>query len=90
MKFDGLSNLFGLIDYFLTLNVSSSKAEPGFLILQSLKPSKRTVLTNQDLQQQMLVNIDRLEIKSFESRESSDYWYKSSTSKYRDGKTSAK
>ena len=30
MKFDGLSNLFGLIDYFLTLNVSSSKAEPGF------------------------------------------------------------
>ena len=38
----------------------------------------------------MLVNIDRLEIKSFESRESSDYWYKRSTSKHRDGKTSAK
>ena len=33
MKFDGLSNLFGLIDYFLTLRVSSAKAEPGFLIL---------------------------------------------------------
>ena len=59
MKFDGLSNLLGLIDYFLTLSVSSAKAEHGFSILKSLKPSKRAVLTNQHLQwQQMLVNID--------------------------------
>ena len=30
MKFEGLSNLFGLIDYFLTLGVSSPKADCGF------------------------------------------------------------
>ena len=41
MKFDGLSNLFHLIDYFLTLSVSSAEAERGFSILKSLKPSKR-------------------------------------------------
>ena len=39
MKFDGLSNLFGLIYYFLTLIVSSAEAEHGFSILKSLKPS---------------------------------------------------
>ena len=44
MKFDGLSNLFGLIDYFLS--VSSAEAEQGFSILKSLKPSKRAILTN--------------------------------------------
>ena len=33
MKFDALSNLFGLIDYLLTLSVSSAKAERGFSIL---------------------------------------------------------
>ena len=41
MKFDRLSNLFHLIDYFLTLSVSSAEAERGFSILKSLKPSKR-------------------------------------------------
>ena len=50
MKFDGLSNQFGLIDYFLTLSVSSAEVEPGFLILKSLKPSKQAVLTNRYLQ----------------------------------------
>ena len=46
MKFDALSSLFGLIDYFLTLSVSSAKAEHGLSILKSRKPSKRAVLTN--------------------------------------------
>ena len=41
MEFDGLSNLFRSIDYFLTLSVSSVEAERGFSILKSLKPSKR-------------------------------------------------
>ena len=50
LGFDGLSNLFGLIDYFLTLSISSAEAECGFSILKSLKPSKQVVLTNQHLQ----------------------------------------
>ena len=90
MKFDGLSNLFGLIDYFLTVSVSSAKAERGFSILKSLKPSKRAVLTNQHLQGQMLVTVDRLEIESFEPHKSINYWYKRSTSKHRNGKARAK
>ena len=48
MKFDGLSNPFGLIDCFLTLHVSRTKAERGFLILKSLKPSQRQTLVNID------------------------------------------
>ena len=91
MKFDGLSNLLGLIDYFLTLSVSSAKAERGFSILKSPKPSKRAVLTNQHLQwHQMLVNIDGPEMEGFEPHESINYWYKRSTSKRRDGKARAK
>ena len=90
MKFDGLSNLFGLIDYFLTLEVSSAKAERGFSILKSLKPSKRAVLTNRHLQRQMLVNIDGPEIESFEPHKSIDYCYKRSTFKHRDWKARAK
>ena len=90
MKFDGLCNLFGLTDYFLTLSVSSAKAECGFLVLKSLKPSKQATLTNQHLQQQMLVSIDRPEIQSFKPHKSIDYWYKRSTSKHRDGKALAK
>ena len=86
----GLSNLFGLIDYFLTLSVSSAEAERGFLILKSLKPSKRVLLTNQHLQRQMPVNIDGLEIESFEPHKSIDYWYKRGTSKHRDEKARAK
>ena len=39
MKFDGLCNLFGLTDYFLTLSVSSAEAKHGFSILKSLKSS---------------------------------------------------
>ena len=70
MNFDGLSNLFGLIDYFLILSVSSAKVEHGFLILKSLKPSKQAVLTNWHLQQQMLVNIDGPGIESFKPHES--------------------
>ena len=35
MKFDGLSNLFGLTDYFLTLSLSSAEAEHGFSTLKS-------------------------------------------------------
>ena len=46
MKFDRLSNLFGLIDYFLTLSVSSAEAEHGFSILKSMKPSKQAALAN--------------------------------------------
>ena len=91
MKFDRLSNLFGLLDYFLTLSVSSAKAERGFLILKSLKISKRAVLFNQHLQWQMLVNIDGP--KSFEPYKSTDYWYKRiliSKSKYRGGKARGK
>ena len=91
MKFDGLSNLLGLIDYFLTLSVSSAKAERGFSILKSPKSSKRAVLTNQHLQwHQMLVNIDGPEMEGFELHESINYWYKRSTSKRRDGKARAK
>ena len=90
MKFDRLSNLFGLIDHFLTLNVSSAEAEHGFSILKSLKFSKRAVLTNQHLQQQMLVNIDGPQIESFEPYKSIDYWYKCILSKQRDGKARAK
>ena len=90
MKFDGLRNLFSLIDYFLTSSVSSVNAERGFLVLNSLKPSKQFVLTNLHLQQQMLVNIDRLEIESFKLHKSIDYWYERSTSKHRDGKTRGK
>ena len=90
MKFDGLSNLFGLIDYILTLKVSSAEAERGFSILKSLRPSKRAVLTNRHLQRQMLVNIDGPEIESFESHESIDYCYKRSTFRHRDGKVRAK
>ena len=90
MKFDGLSNLFGLIDYFLTLSVSSAEAEHGFSILNSLKPSKRAVLTNRHLQRQMLANIDGPDIESFEPHESIDYWYKRSTFKHIDEKACAK
>ena len=46
MKFDRLSNLFGLIDYFLTLSVSSAEAEHGFSILKSMKHSKQAALAN--------------------------------------------
>ena len=90
IKFDGLSNLFGLTDYFLTLSVSSAKAEHGFSILKSLKSSKWAVLTNQRFQQQMLVNIDRPKIESFKPQKSINYWYKHSSSKHRDGKAHAK
>ena len=90
MKFDGLSNLFALIDYFLTLKVSSAKAELGFSILKSPKPSTRAILTNRYLQRQMLVNIDGPEIESFETHKSIDYCYKRSTFKHRDGKAHAK
>ena len=90
MKFDGLNKLFGLINYFLTLSISSAKADYGFLILKSLKPSKRADLTNRHLQIQILVNIDRPETDSFEPHKSIDYWYKQSTSKHRDGKVRAK
>ena len=38
IKFDGLSNLFGLIGYFLTLIVSNAEDECRFFILKSLKP----------------------------------------------------
>ena len=72
MKFDGLSNLFGLIHYFLTLIVSSAEAEHVFSILKSL--SLQAVLTNRHLQQQMLVNIDGPEIKSFEPQK---FWSQS-------------
>ena len=34
----------------------------------------------------MHVNIDRPEMESFKPHKSVDYWYKRSTSKYRDGK----
>ena len=90
MKFDGLSNLFGLTDYFLTLSLSSAEAEHGFSTLKSQKSLKRAVLTNQHLQWQMLVNIDGPEIASFKRYESIDYWYKRSTSKHRDEKARAK
>ena len=90
MKFDGLSSLFGLIDYFLTLNVSSAEAERGFSILKSIKPSKRAALTNRHLQRQMLINIDGPEIESFFPHKSIDYWYKRSSSKHRDGTFCAK
>ena len=36
MKFDGLSNLCDLMDYLLTLSVSSAEVERGFSILKSL------------------------------------------------------
>ena len=55
-----------------TLSVSSVEAEHGFLILKSLKSSNQAVLTNQHLQQQMLVNIEGLEIESFKPHESID------------------
>ena len=87
MKFDVLSNLFCLIDYFLNLSVSSGKAERGFLVL---KPSKQAVPTNRHLQRQMLINIDGPEIERFKPNESINYWYKRSTSKHSDGKASAK
>ena len=38
----------------------------------------------------MLVNIDGLEIKSFEPHKSIYYWYKCATSKHRDWKACAK
>ena len=76
--------------FFLTLSVSSAKAECGFSILKSLKPSKQVILTSQHLQQQMLVNIDRLKIESLKPQESIDYWYKHSISKHRDRKAHAK
>ena len=56
--------------------VSSAEAERGFLILQSLKLSKRAALTNRHLHRQMLVNFEGPEIESFEPHESIDYWYK--------------
>lgn len=55
-----------------TLSVSSVEAEHGFLILKLLKSSNQAVLTNQHLQQQMLVNIEGLEIESFKPHESID------------------
>ena len=60
-------------DYFPTLSVSSAKAESGFSVLKSLKPSKQAVLTNPHLQWQMLVNIDEPEIESFKPHKSIDY-----------------
>ena len=84
MKFDGLSNLFGLLDYFLTLSVSSAEAKHGFSILKSLKSSNEAFYWH--LQQQMLVNIDGPEIESFKPQESIDYWYKRSKCKHRDRK----
>ena len=48
------------------------EAEHGFLILKLLKPSNQAVLTNQHLQQQMLVNIEGLEMESFTPHESID------------------
>ena len=73
-----------------TLSVSSGKAERGFLVLKSLKPSKQAVPTNRHLQRQMLINIDGPEIERFKPNESINYWYKRSTSKHSDGKACAK
>lgn len=89
-NFEDLNNLFGLIDYFLTLSVSSAEAERGFSLLKSLKPSKRAVLSNRHLQRQMLINIDGPEIESFEPQDSIDYWYNRSISKNSEGKARAK
>ena len=55
MKFDGLSNSFGLINYFLSFSVSIAEAEHKFLILKSLKLSKRAILTNQHLGCSLLI-----------------------------------
>ena len=46
MKCDGLSNLFGLIDYFLILSVSSAKTGHGFSILKVTEAFK-TSCSNQ-------------------------------------------
>ena len=91
MKFDGLSNLFGLIHYFLTLIVSSAEAEHVFSILKSLKPSScsnQPTFTTANACKYWWTRYQKFWTSKV--LKSIDYWYKQSSSKHRDGKACAK
>ena len=51
----GQDNLFPLLDYFLCQNVSSAEAERGFSVLKETKTSKRAILSNFYLSNQMRI-----------------------------------
>ena len=87
---DELQNLFGLIDFFLTLTVSSAEAERGFSALKLIKTSKRTVLMNKHRQRQMQIYVDGPEIEKFQASEAIDYWENHPSSRSQSGKKRAK
>ena len=84
---DELQNLFELIDFFLTLTVSSAEAGRGFSALKLIKTSKRAVLTNKHPQRQMQIYVDGPEIEKFQASEAIDYWENHPSSRSQSGKS---
>ena len=82
---DACVNLFGLIDYFLCLTVTSADAERGFSVMKELKTNKRAVLKNTHLQNQMRVKLDGPSISDFDYDLAIDNWYFSPTSQSKSG-----
>jgi hypothetical protein len=75
------TNLFGLIDYLLCYGVSSADAERGFSIMKEIKTSKRALLANTHLCNQMRIKMDGPSIQEFDSNEAITHWFFKSNKK---------
>ena len=73
-KVIGHDNLFAMIDYLLTQNVSSAEAERGFSVLKGTKNSKRATLTNRYLSNQMRVMLSGKRLEQFNFEQPIDIW----------------
>ena len=73
-KVAGHDNLFALLDYFFCQNVSSAEAERGFSVLKETETSKRAILSNFYLSNQMRIILSGTPLNKFNFDEAIDVW----------------
>ena len=80
-KVSGHDNLFALVDYFLSQNVSEAEAERGFSV--ETKTARRAILSNKYLGNQLRIILSDTTISTFNYDEAIDIWL--GFKKYRSG-----
>ena len=83
-------NIFGLVDFFLSLTLTSTDAERGVSGMKDIKTKKRATLDNKLLSIQLQMKVDGPPIAEFNPQRSIDYFLTHCSSRSKSGKMRVK
>ena len=81
LNVSSFKNLFGLIDFFLSLTLSATDAERGFSGMKAIKTSKRATVNNTLLSIHLQMKIDGPPVAEFNPQRSIDHFLTHRSSK---------